>query len=130
MENELVIYIVFEVIGKWEKIMLLFEVCNEYNCSVGGLYIIDNKMYILMQECMLDIYGKLVFIKELNNLDILIFKESFVDNIFLFFNNSDGVYIFNFFDNYIVYDIKKNVFSLLFFLKKVVYKFIVKYRIF
>ncbi|EFN8691541.1 hypothetical protein EBA27_18240, partial [Escherichia coli] len=128
MENELVIHTAPEVTGKWEKITPLLEVCNEHNRSAGGPYTIDNKMYILTQECTPDTYGKSVFIKELNNLDISTFKESLVDNIPPSLNNSDGVHTLNFSDNYIVYDTKKNVFSPLSFLKKVAYKFIVKYR--
>ncbi|WP_097398600.1 glucosamine inositolphosphorylceramide transferase family protein [Escherichia coli] len=128
MENELVIHTAPEVTGKWEKITPLLEVCNEHNRSAGGPYTIDNKMYILTQECTPDTYGKSVFIKELNNLDISTFKESLVDNIPPSLNNSDGVHTLNFSDSYIVYDTKKNVFSPLSFLKKVAYKFIVKYR--
>ncbi|EHI0557102.1 hypothetical protein J2I14_003459 [Escherichia coli] len=128
LENELVIHTATDIMGEWQKISPVLDVCNHHHRGAGSPYIINDKLYILTQECTPDTYGKSVFIKELIKLDMTTFKEILVDNIHPSVNKSDGIHTFNFTENYIVFDTKKNIFNPLSLFKKIMYRCLVKYR--
>ncbi|HGY1168800.1 TPA: hypothetical protein ACNUZQ_004445 [Citrobacter braakii] len=128
MDDELTIHTAAAVNGPWQKITPALHVCNQHHRGAGSPHCINNKMYILTQECTPETYGKSVYIKELNTLDAATFDESLVVQINANINQSEGVHTLNFTDNYIVYDTKINRFSFLAILKKISYKCMVKYR--
>jgi hypothetical protein len=128
LENEMVIHTASEILGKWEKINPLLKLCNYHHRGAGTPYSINNKNYILTQECHPDAYGKSIFIKELVNLTSSNFEENLVANIGPAINKSEGIHTLNFSNGYIVYDTKHWKFSILSPLKKISFKFLVHYR--
>ena len=128
LENEMVIHTASGILGEWEKINPLLTLCNYHHRGAGTPYFINNKNYILTQECSPDAYGKSIFIKELVSLSPLHFEEKLVANIDPIINKSAGIHTLNFSNGYIVYDTKNWIFSILSPLKKISFKFLVKYR--
>ncbi|KFC81624.1 glucosamine inositolphosphorylceramide transferase family protein [Buttiauxella agrestis] len=128
MKNEMVIHTACSLFGKWEKITPTLKLSNYHHRGAGKPYFVNNKNYILTQECHPDCYGKSIYIKELIGISPLNFEEKLVANISPLINQSAGVHTLNFTDSYIVYDTKNLIFSLLSPLKKISYKFQVKFR--
>lgn len=128
MDNKLVIHTSEGLLGDWTRISPDLEVCNLHPRGAGTPYSINNKTYIVTQECNHDAYGKSIFIKEVTNLTPNKYEEKLVGNISSSINNSDGIHTLNFTDNYIVYDTKHLTFSLLSTLKKLAYKVMVNHR--
>lgn len=128
LDNEMVIHTAETILGEWKKITPSLKLCNLHHRGAGTPYFINNKNYILTQECNAEIYGKSVFIKELINLTPQNFEEKLVANISPTINQSVGIHTLNFSNSYIVYDTKNLIFSLLSPLKKISFKFLVRYR--
>jgi hypothetical protein len=128
MTNELVIHTSDTLTGDWKKITPSLNVCNYHHRGAGTPYSINDKVYIFTQECLPGAYGKSVYIKELVKLNSNDYEEKLVANISSEINNSDGIHTLNISENYIIYDTKRLIFSLLAPLKKLSITFFVKYR--
>nr|WP_223271267.1 hypothetical protein [Buttiauxella sp. B2] len=128
LKNEMVIHTASEILGEWKKINPLLKLCNYHHRGAGTPYSVNNKNYILTQECYPGSYGKSVFIKELVNINSSNFEEKLVANIDPKINNSEGIHTLNFSNSYIAYDTKHLIFSILSPLKKISFKLLVKYR--
>ncbi|OAT26584.1 hypothetical protein M976_02745 [Buttiauxella ferragutiae ATCC 51602] len=128
LDNDIVIHTARGLFGEWEKIKPSLTLCNRHHRGAGTPYSIDDKLYILTQECHLGFYGKSVYIKEIVHLSPLIFEEKLVANIVPTINQSAGIHTLNFTNDYIAYDTKNLTFSLLSPLKKIFFKCFVKYR--
>ena len=134
--KEVLLFQSVEFPARWKKIKVLLsdtEVTDNIFLSINETcYLLsttmDNKMYFLTQECTPETYGKSIYIKELVTLNDINFDENLIEQINSSINHSDGVHTLNFSNNYIAYDTKINKFSLLAILKKLSYKFMVKYR--
>ena len=128
MDNEIIIHSAEHIHGQWQRITPALKVSNCHHRGAGAPYLVDNKMYFLTQECTPETYGKSIYIKELVTLNDINFDENLIEQINSSINHSDGVHTLNFSNNFIAYDTKINKFSLLAILKKLSYKFMVKYR--
>ncbi|HCL6754467.1 glucosamine inositolphosphorylceramide transferase family protein [Citrobacter freundii] len=128
MDNKIIIHSAEHLHGQWQRITPTLKVSNHHHRGAGTPYHVDNKMYFLTQECTPETYGKSIYIKELVTLNDINFDENLIEQINSSINHSDGVHTLNFSNNYIAYDTKINKFSLLAILKKLSYKFMVKYR--
>ncbi|OWF82061.1 hypothetical protein B4900_00665 [Yersinia rohdei] len=128
MDYEMTIHTADNIFGEWKMISPTLDVCNYHHRSAGTPYSINNKTYIFTQECNPNEYGKSIYIKELIKLTSQDYEEKLIGKINPNINNSDGIHTINFTDNYIVYDTKRLIFSLLSPLKKLSYKIMVKYR--
>ncbi|WP_391591478.1 glucosamine inositolphosphorylceramide transferase family protein [Yersinia rohdei] len=128
MDYEMIIHTADNIFGEWKMISPTLDVCNYHHRSAGTPYSINNKTYIFTQECNPNEYGKSIYIKELTKLTSQDYEEKLIGKINPNINNSDGIHTINFTDNYIVYDTKRLIFSLLSPLKKLSYKIMVKYR--
>jgi len=128
MKNEMVIHSANTLFDDWNKISPSLKLSNYHHRGAGKPYFANNKNYILTQECGPGCYGKSVYIKELVNITPLNFEEKLIANISPLINQSAGIHTLNFTDSYIVYDTKNLTFSLLSPLKKISYKFLVRYR--
>ncbi|OAT32236.1 hypothetical protein M975_2128 [Buttiauxella brennerae ATCC 51605] len=128
MENEMVIHTAQTLFGEWQKITPSLKLCNDHHRGAGTPWSINNKNYLITQECLPGCYGKSVFIKELVSLCPANFEEKLVTNITPEINQSAGIHTLNFSSNYIVYDTKHWNFSLLSPLKKASFKFFTRYR--
>lgn len=128
LNNEMVIHTADQILGEWKKINPSLKLCNHHHRGAGASYFINDKKYILTQECTPESYGKSIFIKELINLSPLIFEEKLAAHVTPKINKSAGIHTLNFSNNHLVYDTKNWVFSLLSPLKKVLFKAWVKYR--
>ncbi|MGS0638358.1 glucosamine inositolphosphorylceramide transferase family protein [Citrobacter sp. VF227] len=128
MDNKIIIHSAEHLHGQWQRITPTLKVSNHHHRGAGTPYLVDNKMYFLTQECTPETYGKSIYIKELVTLNDINFDENLIEQINSSINHSDGVHTLNFSNNFIAYDTKINKFSLLAILKKLSYKFMVKYR--
>ncbi|WP_417639124.1 hypothetical protein [Citrobacter freundii] len=128
MDNKIIIHSAEHLHGQWQRITPTLKVSNHHHRGADTPYLVDNKMYFLTQECTPETYGKSIYIKELVTLNDINFDENLIEQINSSINHSDGVHTLNFSNNYIAYDTKINKFSLLAILKKLSYKFMVKYR--
>ena len=128
MDNKIIIHSADHIYGQWQRITPSLKVSNPHHRGAGASYQVENKMYFLTQECTPETYGKSIYIKELVTLNDINFDEYLIEQINSSINHSDGVHTLNFSNNYIAYDTKINKFSLLAILKKLSYKFMVKYR--
>ncbi|MGI3451668.1 hypothetical protein C3433_06860 [Citrobacter freundii] len=128
MDNEIVIHSADHIYGQWQRITPSLKVSNHHHRGAGTPCLANNKIYFLTQECTPEVYGKSIYIKELNKLNNAIFDESLIEKINASINHSDGVHTLNFSNNYIVYDTKIYKFSFLSILKKISYKCMMRYR--
>lgn len=128
LDNEMVIHTASDLLHDWEKIEPSLKLCNYHHRGAGTPYSINNKNYILTQECQPEEYGKSIYIKELIKLNPLSFEERLVANIDPIINKSAGIHTLNFSENYVVYDAKNLIFSFFSPLKKIFFKCFVRYR--
>ncbi|VDY63137.1 hypothetical protein [Shimwellia blattae] len=128
MADNLVIHTASDLAEPWQQISPELEVCNHHPRGAGAPHYIDNKIYIVTQECLPGEYGKSVYIKALQKLTAQHYEESLVDQLSASVNNSDGIHTLNFSSDVIIYDTKHLAFSLLSPFKKIAYKLITRRR--
>lgn len=122
-DNEIVIHTADKLCGPWVNISPSLSVCNRHHRGAGGTYQIDEKTYILTQECTPDVYGKSVYVKELKILNKVNYAERLIANISPSINNSSGIHTLNFTENFISFDTKENIFHLAAAFKKILFKY-------
>lgn len=132
--NKLVIYVANELTGDWQEYKGNISVADHHNRLGGGVIRLNNKTYMPFQERHSGVYGRSVFIKPVD-IDDNGWCEQVGEQVLPFYDEyPSGLHTLNITDNYIVVDVKRELFQpfhffvrkkrqIAIFINKLLYKF-------